>query len=67
MTSCGAKFAAYDCICASGRNPATLHYVVNDQLIKDDSLVLCDMGGKYQGYCADITVTFPSNGKFNDK
>lgn len=25
------------------------------------------MGAKYYGYCSDITVTFPSGGKFNDK
>ncbi len=25
------------------------------------------MGSKYNGYCSDITVTFPSNGKFTDK
>ena len=63
----GARFHAYNCICASGRNSATLHYNVNDQLLKEDSFVLCDMGAKYKGYCADITVTFPVSGKFNDR
>ena len=24
-------------------------------------------GAKYYGYCSDITVTFPSGWKFNDK
>ena len=28
---------------------------------------LFDMGGEYYGYVADITCTFPVNGKFTDK
>lgn len=63
----GCRFAAYECICAGGRGAATLHYIVNDKTIEDNSLILNDMGGKYYGYCSDITVTFPSNGKFNEK
>ena len=30
-------------------------------------LVLCDMGAFYNNYCSDITITFPSNGKFTEK
>lgn len=67
LSTCGARFEPYNCICASGRNASTLHYIVNDKLIKDDTLILNDMGGKYYGYCSDITITFPSNGKFNEK
>ena len=63
----GCKEKAYDCICGSGRNAATLHYTSNSKVIQEDSLILCDMGAKYHGYCSDITVTFPANGKFNDK
>jgi len=58
---------AYDCICASGHDAATLHYINNDKVLKDGALMLADMGGKYYGYCADITVTFPINGKFTAK
>jgi len=64
---CGARFMAYDCICASGRNSATLHYICNDNVLVDGALLLADMGAKYYGYCADITVTFPINGKFTKK
>lgn len=67
MVNSGCRYKAYDCVCAGGRAGATLHYIVNDQYIKDDTFVLCDMGAKYYGYCSDITVTFPSGGKFNDK
>lgn len=30
-------------------------------------MVLHDMGGKWHGYCADIAITFPIDGKFTDK
>jgi Xaa-Pro dipeptidase len=64
---CGARFQAYDCICGSGRDAATLHYICNDKVLVDGALLLADMGAKYYGYCADITVTFPINGKFTQK
>ncbi|EGR27625.1 metallopeptidase family m24, putative [Ichthyophthirius multifiliis] len=64
---CGSKAKAYDCICASGQGNATLHYNANTKLIADNCLILNDMGSKYNGYCSDITVTFPSNGKFTQK
>lgn len=60
----GCRFSAYECICASGRNGATLHYEDNNKTISDSELILNDMGGKFYGYCSDITVTFPSNGRF---
>ena len=64
---CGARFLAYNCICASGPDAATLHYICNDKVLVDGALMLSDMGAKYYGYCADITVTFPINGKFTEK
>jgi len=64
---CGARFQAYDCICASGHDSATLHYICNDKILVDGALMLADMGAKYYGYCSDITVTFPINGKFTKK
>lgn len=63
----GGKDVAYACICASGRDAATLHYQDNDKVQKDGTLVLADMGCKFQGYCADITCTYPVNGKFTKK
>ena len=30
---CGAFHKAYDCICASGRDNATLHYISNDNTL----------------------------------
>ena len=61
------KFMAYGCICASGPNAATLHYVLNNRDMEDGDLYLTDMGIRFLGYCSDISATFPVNGKFTDK
>ena len=56
---------AYQPICSHGYNNRILHYNSNDQQIIDkNSLVLMDIGCKYNYYCSDITRTYPINGKF---
>lgn len=60
----GCRGLAYNSIVAGGDNACILHYVTNDQVIKDGDLVLVDAGGEYNYYAADITRTFPANGKF---
>ena len=44
-----------------------MHYNKNDEIVKDGSLILADMGGNVCGYVSDITSTYPANGKFTDK
>ncbi|MAZ43751.1 MAG: Xaa-Pro aminopeptidase [Legionellales bacterium] len=61
----GAQAMAYPSIVASGDNATILHYVENDQSLEDGDLVLIDAGGELNGYAADITRTFPVNGKFS--
>ena len=61
------KFMAYGCICASGANAATLHYIINNRDMKDGDIYLTDMGIRFLGYCSDISATFPVNGKFTEK
>lgn len=56
---------AYSSIVGSGANACILHYVENNQKMKDGELVLIDAGAEFQGYDADITRTFPVNGKFS--
>ena len=60
----GCKEQAYGCICASGINASTLHYVHNDTPLKGRLNLLIDAGCEYSCYCSDITRTFPLNGKF---
>lgn len=56
---------SYNSIVAGGDNANILHYVENDQSLKDGNLVLIDAGAEYQHYAGDITRTFPVNGKFS--
>ena len=57
----------YEQICGCGPNGATLHYIVNDQELKDGQLILMDMGTMAGGYVSDVTSTIPVNGTFTDK
>lgn len=63
----GARFEAYNSIVAGGENACILHYVENDCELRDGELLLIDAGGELQGYAADITRTFPINGKYNQQ
>jgi len=60
----GAHEQAYHSICATGTSCATLHYVRNDQPLRNRLNVLMDAGAEYDCYCADITRTFPLSGTF---
>jgi len=57
---------AYPSIVGGGENACILHYTENNQLLNDGDLVLIDAGAEYQGYDADITRTFPVNGRFSE-
>lgn len=63
----GCRSLAYGSIVAGGNNGCTLHYVANDQVLKDGDLVLVDAGGEYNYYASDITRTFPVSGKFTQE
>lgn len=57
---------AYDNIVAAGANALTLHYINNDQDLKDGDLVLIDAGAQYHGYATDISRTYPVSGRFTE-
>jgi Xaa-Pro aminopeptidase len=61
----GAQSPAYTSIVAGGANACVLHYVGNDAQLKDGDLLLIDAACEMDGYAADITRTFPVNGKFS--
>ncbi len=61
----GAYSDAYTTIVASGDSANTLHYISNDDPLKDRGLVLIDAGCEYEYYASDITRTIPINGRFS--
>jgi Xaa-Pro aminopeptidase len=61
----GARHPAYGSIVGGGANACVLHYVENSAPLQDGDLVLIDAGCEYQHYAADITRTFPVNGRFS--
>jgi len=62
----GARHPAYASIVAGGDNANILHYTDNAEMLQDKDLLLIDAGGELSGYAADITRTFPVNGKFTE-
>lgn len=61
----GSQFPAYSSIVASGANACVLHYVANDRRMDDGDMLLIDAGCELDGYAADISRSFPVNGRFS--
>jgi Xaa-Pro aminopeptidase len=62
----GAEYVGYPSIAGAGNNGCVLHYIENNVTkIGDSKMILMDIGAEYHGYSADVTRTFPSNGKFS--
>jgi len=61
----GAKSWAYPSIVAGGANACILHYTENADVLNDGDLLLIDAGAEIDCYAADITRTFPVNGRFS--
>ena len=57
--------ASYVPIVAGGANACVLHYITNNEELKDGDLLLIDAGAELDGYASDITRTFPVNGNFS--
>ena len=55
---------AYASIVGAGGNGCVLHYVANTGKARDGDLVLIDAGAEYRNYAAEITRTFPVNGRY---
>lgn len=66
FTRQGLRAPAYPCIVAGGENACVLHYTENRDVLRDGDLLLIDAGAECENYAADITRTFPVNGRFSD-
>lgn len=61
----GVDELAYDSIVAGGERGCILHARASSRILQDGELVLIDAGGKGQGWCADITRTWPTAACFS--
>eukprot|EP00040_Diaphanoeca_grandis_P017602 m.92114 g.92114 ORF g.92114 m.92114 type:complete len:484 (-) comp26523_c0_seq1:141-1592(-) len=62
----GASSLSFPPVVAGGDRANTLHYIQNNNVIRDGDMVLMDAGAEYRGYCGDVSRTWPINGKFSD-
>jgi Xaa-Pro aminopeptidase len=60
-----ADYWGYPSIVGCGLNATTLHYEESQGEVKSGDLLLMDVGAEYEHYTADVTRTFPVNGKFS--
>lgn len=61
----GARGLAFPSIVGVARNGAVLHYQSGDNEIRAGDMILVDIGAEFDHYAADITRTFPVDGRFN--
>jgi len=61
----GGSGPAYATIVGGGANAAILHYITNDQPLRDGELLLIDSGAELEGYASDVTRTYPVGGHFS--
>jgi Xaa-Pro aminopeptidase len=65
MRFAGSTQLGYPSIVAAGANACCLHYNINNSRLADGELLLIDAGCESNFYTADITRTWPVNGKFS--
>jgi len=61
----GGEGWSYPSIVAGGPNACILHYSTNHCRLRDGDLVLVDAGAEFRTYAADITRTYPVQGRFS--
>ncbi|XP_046845314.1 xaa-Pro aminopeptidase 3-like [Xenia sp. Carnegie-2017] len=60
----GANRLSFPPVVAGGQMANTLHYVNNDQLLRNGDLLLVDSGCELNGYSSDVTRVWPVDGSY---
>jgi Xaa-Pro aminopeptidase len=63
----GGQGHAFSPILGSGINSCVLHYLENNHVCEDGTLLLMDFGARNANYNADLTRTIPVNGKYTKR
>jgi Xaa-Pro aminopeptidase len=61
-----AQYAAFPSIIGSGEHSTVLHYEKLNEELRSGELLLIDCGAEWNHYTADVTRTFPVDGKFTE-
>jgi Xaa-Pro aminopeptidase len=61
----GGEGPGYTTIVGGGNNATVMHYCRNRDVLRDGDLCLVDAGGEYALYTADVSRTWPVNGRFS--
>lgn len=65
--ACQGVTSAFVSIVSGGVCGPIIHYEKCDSRLEPGELVIIDCGARVQGYCADLTRTYPVSGKFSDR
>lgn len=60
----GCEYTGYPPICGTGPNSTILHYESNRRQMQNGDMICLDSAGEFHGYSADVTRSYPINGKF---
>jgi len=63
----GAQELAYETIIMAGDHHPWGHYHQHDRTLEDGDFIILDAAPDYAYYNADISTTFPANGRFSDE
>lgn len=63
----GRHALSFPTIVASGKNACCLHYPTQLDAVGPNDLILFDLGYENDGYCADISRTYPISGVYTGK
>ncbi len=66
MLRSSCDYPAFPSIIGSGPNSLKIHYDDDNMQMKNNKLVVMDVGAEFEGYAADITRTIPVSGKFTE-
>ena len=67
FTKNGAERPGFPSIVGSGPFSTILHYNDSTRRMEAGDVVVVDIGASYSGYSADVTRTYPVNGKFSPR
>ncbi len=67
FTGLAGATTSFPSIVATGKNTTILHYTQRNKELKDNDLVVVDIGAEYGCYAADLTRTYPASGKFTPR